>query len=338
MNCAECTWHAAAWQHAHEAVARGAHALLITGASGLGQGDFALAFAASYLCTQPNAQRRACGTCSSCRWLDAGTHPDFVLIERPRDEDDAGRGAGSASAAREKPIGVDQIRALGETLPLSAHNETGKAVVIRPADALNTAASNALLKNLEEPPPKVLFLLVTDRPALLLPTVRSRCQNVAIRLDDPQAATTWLEQQGIDEPSLPLALAGGAPLQAAAIAADPAWGKRRSFLSALATPGSEPIRMAEAFRDLSPALVLSWLQTWTYDLLAMRFFRQIRYHVDMSAQIETLAPALDPIEVSRVHRALSALRRHVNHPLNARLFVEQMLIEYTRAMKGVGAA
>jgi len=332
------TWHAAAWVHAHSAVVRGAHALLITGASGLGQGEFALALAASYLCAQPNAERRACGACDSCRWLAAGTHPDFVLIERPSDEDDAPRGAGGTSATRAKPIGVDQIRTLGEMLPLSAHHAAGKAVVIRPADALNAAASNALLKNLEEPPRRVLFLLVTDRPALLLPTVRSRCQTLAIHLDDPHAATTWLAQQGIDSPELPLALAGGAPLEAAAIAADVAWSRRQSFLSALATQAAEPLRVAEMFRDLPPALILSWMQTWTYDLLAMRLGARIHYHIDMRTEIEATAATLEPLEVSRYHRVLSGLRRHANHPLNARLFVEQMLIDYGRAMKRVEAA
>jgi DNA polymerase-3 subunit delta' len=335
MSAVRYAWHAAAWRQARSAVARGAHALLITGASGLGKGEFALAFAASYLCGRPDQQGRACRACESCRWLEAGTHPDFMLVERPTDEEESPR---AAAAARAKPIGVDQIRALGELLSLSAHHAAGKAIVIRPADALNPTASNALLKNLEEPPPGILFLLVTDRPALLLPTVRSRCQSIAVHLDDPRAAAAWLEERGIDEPALPLALAGGAPLAAAAIAVEPSWERRRNFLAALASSASEPLRTAEAMRDLPPALMLAWLQTWTYDLLAMRSCARIRYHIDMQAQIVGAAAIADPIRLSRLYRTLCSLRRHVNHPLNARLFIEHMLIEYAHAMARAEAA
>ena len=323
-------WHADAWRHAHAALRRGAHALLIAGPSGLGKGEFALNLAASYLCANPDADKGACGACESCHWLAAGTHPDFALVERPTDDDEADKSSGPASGGREKPIGVDQIRALTPLISVSAHRDAGKVVIVRPAEALNLAASNALLKSLEEPPAGVLFLLVSDRPALLLATVRSRCQTVAVQLHDASAGA-WLKEQGIDDAELRLALAGGAPLQAVAIANDPMWARRRGFLGALASRASEPIGIAESFRDLSPALVLSWLQRWTYDLVIMKFCARVRYHIDLQSEIESAAADLDPVRVTRLHRALLAFQRHVNHPLNARLFLEQMLIEYARA-------
>ncbi|RPI47962.1 MAG: DNA polymerase III subunit delta' [Betaproteobacteria bacterium] len=335
MRPTRYAWHADAWRHAQSALRRGAHALLIAGASGLGKGEFALNLAASYLCANTDPQEGACGACESCHWLAAGTHPDFVLVERPSDDDGAERGASVTASARERPIGVDQIRALAPMLSVSAHRDAGKVVVIRPAEALNLSASNALLKSLEEPPSGVVFLLVANRPALLPPTVRSRCQAITIPLQH-EAAAAWLEGQGIDDPALRLALAGGAPLEAVSIAAEPMWGKRQGFLNALAQSGFEPITIAEAYRDLPPPLVLSWLQKWTYDLIVMRYCARARYHVDLQPAIRAAAACLDPVRVTRLYRTLLAFQRHVNHPLNPRLFIEQMLIEYARAVEGGG--
>jgi DNA polymerase III subunit delta' len=205
-------------------------------------------------------------------------------------------------------------------------------VVISPAESLNVAASNALLKSLEEPPSGVLFLLVSDRPATLLPTVRSRCQMVPVRLREKGAAQAWLREHGFDDPELSLALCGGAPLQAASIAAIPAWERRREFLRSLSAGGADAIAIAEAYRELPPGLVLSWLQKWTFDLMLMRACARAHYHVDLSEAIGRIARGCDPISIARVHRSLLALQRHVNHPLNPRLFLEQMLIMYRRAV------
>ena len=335
---ARYAWQADAWRLARAALDRGAHALLIAGMRGVGKGDFALALAAAYLCLAPSEGGDACGTCDSCRWLNAGTHPDFALLERPTDDEEGERGPGAGASARLKPIGIDLVRGLASLLAVSAHHNAGKVVIIRPAEALNLAAANALLKSLEEPPPGVLFLLVSERPALLLPTVRSRCHVVGIDACDAAAAAAWLAQQGIQEPALELALSGGAPLEAAAIHSDPTWATRRDFLGALAGGGMDPIRVAEAYRDLAPTLALGWLQKWTYDLLLVHLCARARYHVDMQVDLGRVARRLDPVLASRLFRTLCGFQRHANHPLNARLFIENMLIEYSRAIGGGSAA
>ena len=86
-------WHAEAWHLAQAALARGAHALLIAGARGLGKRELALDLAASYLCAVRGEDGLACGVCESCHWLAAGTHPDFTLVEPPADDENAERGA-----------------------------------------------------------------------------------------------------------------------------------------------------------------------------------------------------------------------------------------------------
>lgn len=325
-------WHRAAWRQAWAATSRGAHALMICGMPGLGKSRFADAFSAARLCAGRHGDEGACGHCESCHWLAAGTHPDLVVVEPVVDDDNAA--ASASGSGRSKPISVDQIRAMTDSLGLTAHRSAGKVVVIRPADALNVAASNALLKSLEEPPPDVLFLLVSDRPALLLPTVRSRCQVVSVRLDDAAAASAWLRDQKSPQPELTLALSAGAPLLAQSIAKDAAWSRRPELLRALMDVDADPVRLAERYKDLAPALALSWLQRLTYDLTAHRLFGSLRYNVDLRAEIDRCAHRADPIAVTRLHRKLVSTQRIANHPLNPRLFLEQLLIDFTVALAG----
>ena len=92
--------------------------------------------------------------------------------------------------------------------------------MLYPAEALNVAASNALLKTLEEPPSGVVFLLVSARIDRLLPTIISRCRQWPMAVPAPDAAAAWLAAQGIDQAPALLAEAGGAPLAALALASD----------------------------------------------------------------------------------------------------------------------
>jgi DNA polymerase-3 subunit delta' len=327
-------WQQESWKLARAAIARNAHALLVAGPRGSGKRDFALALAAGYLCAQPSADGRACTACESCRWIAAGTHPDLALVEPEEEEGEEG----ASASKRAKPITVDQVRQLSALLASTAHRSAGKAIVLHPAEALNAAASNALLKSLEEPPPGALFILVAHRPALLLPTVRSRCQLVPIRIDDIQAVRAWLGANAEHEDAaLLLALAGGAPLQAAMIGQDPQWARRAGFLRALAAADSDPIRLAETYRDLAPETVLSWLQTWTFDLVHVRYCGRVRYHRDLEQLAAQAAAGLEPVALTRLHRQLVALQRHIHHPLNARLLVEQLLIAYGDTALAAGA-
>jgi DNA polymerase-3 subunit delta' len=328
-------WHRPAWTQAWAAVSRGAHALLIAGMQGLGKSQFADAFALAHLCKNGSEAQGACGKCESCHWISAGTHPDLIVVE-PLVDDDA-EAAAVAGSGRSKPISVDQIRNMTESLGLTAHRAAGKVVIVRPADALNMAASNALLKSLEEPPTSVLFLLVSDRPAWLLPTVRSRCQRVSVDLRDVSQASEWLRELAIAQPELNLALSGGAPLLAQRIATDPVWQRRADVLLALLDVEVDPIRVAERYRDALPATVLGWLQKLTYDLMSVRSCGRVRYHIDLQTEIEECAQRADPIVIGRLHRKLVSTQRIANHPLNARLFLEQLFIDFAVAFEGNNA-
>lgn len=201
-------WNLGAWQNLAER-RRGdtlPHALLLAGPEGLGKREFADAFARAMLCQSIRSDGFACGLCRACKLLNAGTHPDLIRIGLELRDDGKLR----------TEIIVDQMRALSERLNLTAQFGGGQIALIDPADKMNNAASNALLKTLEEPTPGTIIVLIADFPARLSATIRSRCQRLDFRIPASALAQSWLVDQGIDDSSARRALdaSGGNPGQA----------------------------------------------------------------------------------------------------------------------------
>lgn len=196
-------WHQAIWARMQASVQakRLGHALLFSGPAGVGKRSFASSLTASLLCTQPGDNGRACGSCNACIQRDSGSHPDLIRVQPEEGK---------------KEIGVSVIRALGEKLSLSRHYQSPRVAIIDPADALNTASVNALLKMVEEPPAHTHLIFISERPLRLAPTLRSRCQMTRFGVPDAAQALAWLKTQGVaaQEAEQALADGGGAPLAA----------------------------------------------------------------------------------------------------------------------------
>jgi DNA polymerase-3 subunit delta' len=149
--------------------------LILAGPAGVGKRLVAVATAQAFNCLatragppgspDEGAGRDACGTCAICRRIARGLHPDVPIVEP---------GDGGA-------IKIDVIRDVIDRAAYRPFEGRRRVVIVDDADTLVHAAQNALLKTLEEPPPSSLFLLVTSRPDLLLPTVRSRCPQLRFR-------------------------------------------------------------------------------------------------------------------------------------------------------------
>jgi len=203
MNLAP--WQEEGWRLLAERRTRGSlpHALLFCGPVGLGKRDFADAFACGLLCQSVAADGQACGQCRACKLFDARSHPDCVRVNFQLRDDGKPR----------TEIIIDQIRALGERLALTAQFGGCQIALIDPADAMNLSASNALLKTLEEPTAATLIILLSDSPARLSATIRSRCQRIDFRLPSTAQALAWLAAQGVGEKTAAAALqaSGGNP-------------------------------------------------------------------------------------------------------------------------------
>ena len=305
------------------------HALLITGAQGTGKRLLALHLARALLCEAPRADGSACETCAGCTWVQRRTHPDLRRLE-PVTYDEEG------NATATDTITVEPIRELIDFALLSSHRGGAKVAIIAPADALNAAAANALLKTLEEPPPRTSLILVSSQPARLPATITSRCRRLVVTLPDAAVAASWLAREKVADPELVLAQAGGAPLRAKLLG-DPETQRTRGWLlGELARPERmSPVamgaRIEAAPKDERRGLLgdaLYWLSTWTADLAAVASGGRPRFHPDHRDALVDLSRRVARVPLFRYHRALLRQRALLGHPLAPRLVVEAMLIEY----------
>lgn len=304
------------------------HALMLSGPRGIGKLEFARALAQAFLCEAPVQAGAACGTCSACAWFEGGSHPDYRQIEPAAESADSEEGGKKATT-----IAVDQIRALPDFINMTSHRGGAKLVVIHPAEMLNVNAANALLKSLEEPPARTYFLLVTHRPHQLLATIKSRCQHILLPSPDLASASAWLAGQGTRDSQLALAHMGNAPLLALELEQGDYWRTRAAFLSHLAARDLDILVASEAARDFPLPHVVAWLQKWSYDLLHFGAAGRVRYNPDHAETIAQAAARVDMIAASRFHREMVRLQRIAHHPLNARLFIENLLLSYRDLMQ-----
>ena len=332
-------WHVEALRHLLAQGERMPHALLLQGPAGIGKAQFARAFAASALCESPRPDRLACGKCESCLWFSQGNHPDFrelvpeATAEEEGDAPEAEPAAGGkAEKAKSLVIKIEQVRDVADFVTLTTHRAGYRVLVIRPAEAMQPAAANALLKTLEEPPPHTLIVLVSDRPARLLPTIRSRCRVLALGLPPREAALAWLESESVQAPAAALAAAGGAPLLARDLAQPEEAELRRRVLAELSRPtGADPLTFATAVDREAVERFLYWMQTWVQDLLRVRLAGGPRYHAEQAAALKARARGADVGRLLALDRELAEARRLASHPLNPRLLAEHLLMTYNQA-------
>ncbi len=176
-------WQAPLWHDFQQAVTlnRLPHALLLHGLAGTGKGVFAKAMAQALLCEQP-LEAMACQQCRSCHLLKIDHHPDAYYLQPT----EVGKG-----------IKIDAVRDALAWLALSPQQNRAKVLIIAPLEQLNNAAANALLKNLEEPTANTTLILIAEQPALVLATLRSRCQLWLMPLPTPAESQVWLATQGV---------------------------------------------------------------------------------------------------------------------------------------------
>jgi DNA polymerase-3 subunit delta' len=314
-------WHKTLRERLLQDPARLPHALLLSGPPGIGKQSFAMTLAHALLCATPGPDGEPCGQCQGCHWFAQATHPDFQRIEPEVDEE----------TGKQRPeIRIEQVRNLVDFFALTAHQRGWRIAVIAPAERLNTAAANGLLKTLEEPPPRSLLLLISDHPRRLPATVRSRCQQVAMPIPARSEALDWLVTQRVpvDQAAALLDEAGGAPLAALALHGDTVRGERRArCLTALV--GLRP----EALLDLAAGkdqLVEThgWLRRWLHDLISQSLAGQVHFFATHREDLQRLAARADLARLLALQAQLDNAAHSLTHPLNATLVMEGWFIAY----------
>ncbi|MEO8809109.1 MAG: DNA polymerase III subunit delta' [Rhodanobacter sp.] len=305
-------WHSSHWSRLQSRRKRDAlaHALLLCGAAGLGKRVFAQRFVQGLLCTE-NLDGDACGKCRSCLLFAAGSHPDVIRI---------GFGLRRDGTPRTEIV-VDQIRELSARLSMRSQLGGWQVATVDPADAMNPAAANALLKTLEEPATQTMLLLLADAPWRLPQTIRSRCQRIEFHLPETSVALTWLQSQGVSDAEVALASAGGNPGLASAWATQGALAQRaevRRDLAALACGRGQPTEVVKRWLDDEPAQRLWFAAQAAADELRAR----------SRHQKEPLGSALDASELGIWYDEVNRAREGLRGPLRADLLLLELLARW----------
>ncbi|MFP8778007.1 DNA polymerase III subunit delta' [Hydrogenophaga sp. RWCD_12] len=309
-------------------LAQRGHAWLLQGPSGLGQYILGLSLAQAWLCQQPTAQG-ACGVCDSCHLIGSRSHPDLVVLMPETEMLERGWPL-SESAQKEvddkkrkpsKEIRVEAMRDMVGFAQRTSARGRGTAVLVYPAERMNTVTANALLKTLEEPAGDTRFVLASESAHQLLPTIRSRCQSHVLTWPSEDEALAWLQNSaraaglrdsGADEARVWLQAAGGRPEDALDWARAGLTAARWSQLPQALVKGDW------SMLDGWPAAAqLATLQKLCHDLMAVAAGASPRFFSAAS-----LPPAPRWGVLARWSKALMEAARTVEHPYNAGLMQE----------------
>ncbi len=314
-------WQQSQWQNIINCISteKMPHAIMLSGVSGIGKIDFAR-FLAAYLLCSKKLNGDMCGVCHNCKLLKSDTHPDFKFVQ-PESEG--------------KAIRVDQIRELATFFTMSSQLSGYKAAIIYPADKMNRNAANSLLKTLEEPSSRSVMILVTERPASLPATVRSRCQVIDFAIPDKEQALTWLSDNSevLDKSRLELALrlAAGKPFEAINFLNEENMQLRVqefSNIERIVAGKLSPMALAEKWSKANNKVLLEWLSSWVNDMILIKQAADSDYLInqDIYERISRLSAIISLKRLYEILDSINDAARFIDRQANLQLLFENMLL------------
>lgn len=309
------------------------HALLFAGSSGLGKRELADALATRLLCeNRLSGHQPACGTCPSCLMMANGQHPDFRLLQpdAAAESEEEGGAAEDGKKKASKQIRIQQVRELEDFFHVGGHRGGARVCLIDPAEAMNAITANALLKILEEPSSSFYFLMISHRWRRLLPTLLSRSRRIMFGRPDETQATRWLTENKLGAHAKWLPFYGYAPLELAAAAHSGRLKALDTLVADLQKP-ADPLAQAARWETLVKAdsalgmeELVATVQKWLIDLARLAVGESARYFPQ--ATFGQQAQRVSLPSLTQALQQVAQLRALANHPLNARLFLEDLCV------------
>jgi DNA polymerase-3 subunit delta' len=317
--------HEWAVEHLQAKLERGTpgQAYLFTGPEGVGRRTLAIRFAQALNCPQPRQPGIPCRECPTCRQFENMVHPDLHIVQADQ--------AGGV-------LRVDQIRALQHGLSLAPYQGSFRIALLLRFEEANDSAANALLKTLEEPPPRVILILTADNPESLLPTIVSRCEVLRLRplpvsLVREGLETRWGVPAG--EAELLANLSGGRPGYALRLRRDgdqllrrQAWlDDHRRLLASIRVDRFAFAEKQAKDKETLRELLTTWHSLWRDVMLRISAASQPVLNPDRSPEIQFLAENLDLETVLRITQRCECTIDLIDRNINPRLAFEVLLLD-----------
>lgn len=318
VNAQIYPWQQQVWETLTGRFPKLGHGLLFYGKKGCGKEAFAQQFLAWVLCLnrQPDGP---CGECGSCQWLKADTHPNYVYIST--DEDNKKQNA---------KIKIEKIRDL---LPFVQQTVDGwRVIVIEPAEALNIASSNALLKTLEEPGENIVIILLADHYLKLPATIRSRLQHFALDRISSAQFSEYVEAQlpeaGSSQQQLLMNLSNQMPLQAIEVAQSSWLPLRQEFMEdwkKLVIQKNMPIAIATKWnKSLSFGEFGQMFEYLLSDLICVKLNQAVK-NIDLDFNV--LAEQYSLETLFKIYEDFQRAKQYLEQNVQSNLVLDELCIK-----------
>ena len=311
-------WHQVNWDNLFSDTKRLPHGLIFYGPRDSGINNFASIVSKKLICSNSKESDFHCGDCQNCSWFENKSHPDLFFISN------------SSSEEKKTSINIDSIRELKFFFELSSHQKNGKKVaVIYDAHQMNLAASNALLKILEEPPNNSVIILTTSDLRSLLPTIKSRTRLESFTKPLYEDAINFLKSTNKYDLSPFLQFFNGNPL--ALINEQENHPLLIEIINSLKQGKNFNLSDVDVRWTANGLLwLINLLQKWTYDILLFNLTNQQYYFLSEEEIINQLAKNSNISALLNFQKMLIDVKLYATSPVNKEINIDIIFINYRK--------
>ena len=313
-------WHKNAWAEVFLNKLKMPHAYIFYGAQNLEIIKFVDELIKSVLCSNPTTENFACGLCQDCLWNETN-HPDLKVVESSLDKNEK---------VSTDILNVANSREVKKFLELTPHQENGKKIVaIYGAERLSIAASNALLKTIEEPPNNCLIIFTVNNLANLLPTIISRCRLISFSKPSINEAKEFLKQTGNTNLIDTLSLYNNSPLHL--INEKEMLTNVNIVLNELKKGNDiDLMKINNIWLHNGLAWIINLLQKWAYELLLCKLSEGYKYFPNDIKVVHKLALNADLSKLLTYQKSLNTIKSYAQTSVNKEINLNSVMIEYKK--------